>query len=97
MRQEDIEQMIQQKSQLRARPVNLGATRAYLLQLRDAAEDKGDHDEVRRVDAELTKLTSLDSRGAEEGQKKVKIGDINKRNKACILHLHEQRLPQLTI
>lgn len=71
--------MIRQKDELRARPVNLGATKACLLQQLAAAAGT---DEVAKIEKELERLSQLGKRDVEEQQQKqAKIGNINKRNK----------------
>jgi len=77
---EDIERMIQEKSQLRARPVNLAATKALLIQQRDGANTE---EEAAAVTAELERINELDRRESQKKQeKRLNISNINKRNKA---------------
>jgi len=81
--QEDIERMIQEKSQLRARPVNLAATKALLIQQRDGANTE---EEAAAVTAELERINELDRRESQKKQeKRLNISNINKRNKAPLL------------
>ncbi len=74
--------MVQEKEQLRAKPINIARTKAYLLQQKDSAKQACDNEEVKRIEEELQSLEELDKRETERAaKKKLKVADINKKNK----------------